>query len=198
MPRIPGLATKDAGLLVRLVYKFAKRRYGAVPEPATVLAHHTKLLMASGRHEMAVEKASTVLPANIRDLAVYRAAQQLGCSWCVDFGTMLQKHAGLDIDRLKHIDSYETSPTYTHQERLAIAYTDAMTATPVMVTDEQVAELRAEFGDKGVLELTYHIALENMRARTYSALDVRDQGFTSGDACMIPVPADAEVSRSAE
>jgi len=201
MPRIPGLATKDAGLLVRLVYKFSKRKYGAVPEPATVLAHHPKLLMASGRHEMAVEKASTVLPANIRDLAVYRAAQQLGCSWCVDFGTMLQKHAGLDIDRLKHIDSYATSPTYTHQERLAIAYTDAMTATPVMVTDEQVAELRAEFGDKGVLELTYHIGLENMRARTFSALDVRDQGFTSGDACLIPVPADRDVSvvsRSAE
>lgn len=201
MPRIPGLATKDAGLLVRLVYKFSKRKYGAVPEPATVLAHHPKLLMASGRHEMAVEKASTALPANIRDLAVYRAAQQLGCSWCVDFGTMLQKHAGLDIDRLKHIDSYATSPTYTHQERLAIAYTDAMTATPVLVTDEQVAELRAEFGDNGVLELTYHIGLENMRARQFSALDVRDQGFTSGDACLIPVPADADVpvvSRSAE
>lgn len=195
MPRIPGLATKDAGLLVRIVYRFSKRRYGAVPEPMTVLARHSKLLMAAGRHELAVEKASTVLPANVRDIAVYRAAQQLGCSWCVDFGTMLQRLGGLDIDRLKQIDSYETSDAYTRQERLAIAYTDAMTATPVAVTDEQVAELVAEFGEKGVLELTYHIALENMRARTYSALDVRDQGFTSGDACLIPVPADAEVSR---
>lgn len=197
MPRIPGLATKDANLLVRLVYKFSKRRLGAVPEPFTVLARHPKVLMAASVHEMAAEKASTVLPANVRDLAVYRAAQQLGCSWCVDFGTMLQKHGGLDIDRLKHIDSYETSPTYTHQERLAIAYTDAMTATPVAVTDEQVARLRAEFGDQGVLELTYQIGLENMRARMFSALDIRDQGFTSGDACLIPVPADAEVSRSA-
>lgn len=195
MPRIPGLATKDTSLLVRLVYKFATRRYGAVPEPMTVLARHLKLLMAAGRHELAVEKASTALPANVREIAVYRAAQQLGCSWCVDFGTMLQKHGGLDIERLKQIDGYETSPAYSRQERLAIAYTDAMTATPVTVTDEQVAQLRTEFGDKGVLELTYHIALENMRARTYSALDVRDQGFTSGEACLIPVPADAEVSR---
>lgn len=186
MPRVPGVATKDAGLVVRLGYWFARRRYSVVPEPFTVLARHRKLFMAAARHEMAAERASTKLPANVRDLAVYRVAQQLGCSWCVDFGTMLQKHAGLDIERLKHIDDYHTHPTYTRQERLAVAYADAMTTTPVDVTDAQVEELRAEFGDEGVVELTYQIALENSRARTYSALDIRDQGFSSGDACRVP------------
>jgi alkylhydroperoxidase family enzyme len=96
------------------------------------------------------------------------------------------KHGGLDIDRLKHIDDYHTSPTYTRAERLAVAYADAMSTIPVSVTDEQVTELREEFGDEGVLELTYQIGLENMRARMYSALDVRDQGFSSGDACRLP------------
>jgi AhpD family alkylhydroperoxidase len=186
MPRIPGVATKDASLLIRVVYWFAKRQVGAVPEPFSVLARHRKLFMAAARHELAAEKASGKLPKNVRDLAVYRVAQQLGCSWCVDFGAMLMKHGGLDIDRLKHIDDYRTSPTYTHAERLAVAYADAMSTSPVGVTDEQVAELRKEFGDEGVLELTYQIGLENMRARMYSALDVRDQGFSSGDACRLP------------
>jgi len=186
MPRIPGVATKDAGLLVRVGYWIAKRRYRVVPEPFTVLARHRKLFMTAARHEMAAEKASKTLPANVRDLAVFRTAQQLGCSWCVDFGTMLARHAGLDVDRLKHIDDYRTSPTYTRPERLAVAYADAMTATPVSVTDEQVAELRAEFGDQGAVELTYQIGLENMRARMFSALDIRDQGFSSGDACRLP------------
>jgi len=186
MPRIPGVATKDASPLIRVVYWFAKRQVGGVPEPFTVLARHRKLFMAAARHELAAGKASRKLPANVRELAVYRVAQQIGCSWCVDFGTMLQKHAGLDIDRLKHIDDYRTSPTYSRQERLAVAYADAMTTTPVSVTDEQVAELRAEFGDEGVVELTYQVALENQRARMYSALDVRDQGFSSGDACRLP------------
>jgi len=186
MPRIPGLATKDAGPVIRIGYWFARRRFKVVPEPFSVLARHRKLFMAAARHEMAAEKASRTLPANVRELAVYRVAQQLGCSWCVDFGTMLQKHAGLDIERLKHIDDYLTSPTYTRQERLAVAYADAMTDTPVSATDEQLAELREEFGDEGVVELTYQIGLENMRARTYSALDIRDQGFSSGDACRLP------------
>jgi AhpD family alkylhydroperoxidase len=194
MPRISGIPTKEAGPLLRFMYRFARRRYGAVPEPMTVTARHLKLLIASGRHELAVQKASKALPGNVRELAVYRVAQQLGCSWCVDFGTMLQRLEGLDIERLQQIDKYATSPAYTHQERLAIAYADAMTASPVSVTDEQVAELRGEFGDKGLIELTYQIALENLRARFNSALDITDQGFTSGDACAVPVPADREVS----
>lgn len=191
MPRIPGVPTKEAGPLVRLMYWYAKRRYGAVPEPLTVLVRHRKLLMANARHELAVEKASKVLPENIREIAVYRTAQQLGCTWCIDFGTMLQKHAGLDIERLRRIDDYENSPAYSRQERLAIAYADALLATPTRATDEQVAELVEEFGQRGVLELTYLVGLENMRGRMFSALDLRDQGFTSGDACRIPVPADA-------
>lgn len=198
MPRISGIPTKDAGPLLRLMYRFARRRYGAVPEPMTVTAHHSKLLMASGRHELAVQKASKALPVNVRELAVYRTAQQLGCSWCVDFGTMLIRLEGLDIERLRQIDKYASSPAYTRQERLAIAYADAMTTSPVSVTDEQVAELRTEFGEQGVIELTYQIALENLRARFNSALDITDQGFTSGDACAVPVPADREVSSARE
>jgi AhpD family alkylhydroperoxidase len=188
------VATKDASLFLRVAYWFAKRRFKVVPEPFSVLARHRKLFMTAARHEMAAEKACTTLPKNVLELAVYRVAQQIGCSWCVDFGTMLQKHAGLDIERLKHIDDYRMSPTYTRQERLAVAYADAMTTLPVSVTDEQMAELRREFGDEGVLELTYQIGLENMRARMFSALDIRDQGFSSGDACRLP---EAEITAQA-
>jgi AhpD family alkylhydroperoxidase len=186
MPRIPGVPTKDAGLLLRLGYQFARRRFGAVPEPMTVSAHHMKLLIAGGRHELAVDKASKTLPANIRDLAVYRVAQQIGCSWCVDFGTMLQRHHGLDIERLRELDNYQTSPAFTPTERRALAYADAMTALPTTVTDEMVAELDAELGHDGLVELTYAIAVENHRARFNHALGITDQGFTSGQACLVP------------
>jgi alkylhydroperoxidase family enzyme len=61
-----------------------------------------------------------------------------------------------------------------------------MTALPTTVIDEMVAELDAELGHDGLVELTYAIAAENHRARFNHALGITDQGFTSGQACLVP------------
>ena len=61
-----------------------------------------------------------------------------------------------------------------------------MTTDPHTVTDEQVDDLRHRFGDRGVVELTYQIGVENMRARMNTALGIAEQGFNSGDACRVP------------
>jgi len=184
--RIEPLSPQRAGLLTRAMYRVAKRRFGQVPEPLAVAAHHRKLMVAWAVHENVADWASKTLPASVRELAVFWTARAIGCSWCVDFGSMLQRLEGLDIQRLKDIDNYGTSAAFTDDERAAIAYADAMTADPHTVTDEQIADLKARFGDAGVFELTYQIGLENMRARMNSALGITEQGFNSGDACRIP------------
>lgn len=177
-----------ADWLTRLIYRYARRRFGAVPQPLAAVAHHRGLLMAYGLAETTAQKAARRLPASVRELAVYRAATRIGCPWCVDFGTMLMRDQGLDINRLTDIDNYATSPHFTELERLAIEYTDAMTAQPMTVTDEQVAELDRRLGHDGVVELTFMIALENQRSRFNHALGITAQGFTSGDACRVPGP----------
>ncbi|ETW23792.1 transposase IS1547 [Mycobacterium gastri 'Wayne'] len=184
--RIEPLPPQRAGLLVRAMYRIAKRRFGEVPEPLAVTAHHRRLLMANAVHETMAQWASRTLPASVRELAVLWTARQVGCSWCVDFGTMLQRLDGLDVERLTEIDNYATSPSFTEDERAAIAYAKAMTTDPHTVTDEQVADLRARFGEAGALELTYQIGLENMRARVNAALGITEQGFSSGAACRVP------------
>jgi AhpD family alkylhydroperoxidase len=184
--RIEPLPPKRAGLLTRAMYRIAKRRYGQVPEPFAVAAHHRKLMIAGAVHETMIDRASKTLPVSVRELAVFWTARAIGCSWCVDFGSMLQRLDGLDMERLKDIDNYATSTAFSDDERAAIAYADAMTTDPHTVTDEQVADLRARFGDAGVFELTYQIGVENMRARMNSALGITEQGFSSGDACRIP------------
>lgn len=196
MPRIPAVRPRDASPLVKIGYWFAKRRFGEVPEPFAVMAHHRKLFLAAARHELATEKASTVVPAGLLQLAVYRTAWTIGCSWCVDFGAMLMRLDELDIDRLSEIGAYATSDKFSADDRMVIEYSDAMTATPQQVSDEQVEALRARFGDAGVIELTYQISLENSRARTNHALGITDQGFSSGASCRVPWAADDAASRA--
>lgn len=139
--RIEPLSPAKAPLVTRLMYRFAKRRFGEVPEPFAIYAHHRGLLVAGAVQEGMLERASTTLPAGVRELAVYWTAHTVGCSWCVDFGAMLQRLDGLDTERLKHIDDYAAWPAYTDDERATIAYADAMTTDPHDVTDEQIADL---------------------------------------------------------
>ncbi|MBV8178087.1 MAG: carboxymuconolactone decarboxylase family protein [Mycobacterium sp.] len=189
--RIEPLPPKRANWLIRAMYRYAKRRFGEVPEPFAVVAHHPRLLIANAVHETMLQSASGKLPANARELAVFWTARTIGCSWCVDFGAMLQRLDGLDVKRLADIENYATSPYFTDDERAAIAYADAVTTDPHSVTDEQVADLRARFGESGVIELTYQIGVENMRARMNTALGITEQGFNSGDACRVPWASDA-------
>ena len=190
MSRISAVAPQDAGLLVRIAYRYARRRLGEVPEPLAVAAHHRKIMIATAVNELMAERAVHVMPKALLQLAVYRTAWTIGCSWCVDFGTMLMRLDGLDIDQLKHIADFETSDAFTDDERGIIRYADAMSETPMTVTDEQVATLVERYGQDGVVELTDQIALENHRSRFNHALGITDQGFSSGDSCRVPWSAE--------
>ena len=191
MTRIQPVPPSAAGPFTRLAYRLARRQLGEVPEPFAVTARHPRLFRTSLRHELGLQRASHVVPAPLVELAVYRTAWTVGCSWCVDFGAMLQRLDGLDVDRLRHIEEFETHPAFSEDEREVIRLSDAMTSTPMTVTDEQVARLVARHGEAGALELVYQVGHENHRARFNHALGITDQGFSSGDACRVPWAADA-------
>ena len=175
MPRIP------------LFYRLAARTMGQVPEPLMAYAHSPRFVTATGVHEALVRRAARNLPAELRELVVHRVATVVGCSWCVDFGTMLALKAGFSVQRHRELDRYPSSAAFTPAEKLALAYADAMTAQPMTVDDAMVRRLRETFDDAQLVELTYLISLENLRARTNHALGITSQGYTSGDACPLPV-----------
>lgn len=192
MPRIPTVPEAEAGVLGRLAYRYARRRFGQVPTPFAVWRHHPGLFWTNAATESAVERVATTLPAELRELAVHRVAARIACSWCVDFGSMLAQREGHDVARLRRAGDVAAvdDPAFDETERLVLAYADAMTATPSAVTDEQVAALDAVLGHAGLVELTHLVALENLRARFNSALGIGEQGY-----CPVPPPGDAAPER---
>jgi len=64
---------------------------------------------------------------------------------------------------------------YTDLERQVLGYAEAMTTTPLQVTDEVVAALRHELDDAALVELTVMVAVENSRSRSNSALGLTSQ-----------------------
>ncbi len=62
-------------------------------------------------------------------------------------------------------------------EKLVLAYTDALTETPVSVDDSMRADLAQHFSDKQIVELTHSIAWENARARFNRGFDIQPDGY---------------------
>ena len=67
-----------------------------------------------------------------------------------------------------------------------LEYADAMTYTPVEVSDSLFARLRERFGEAELVELTSAIAWENYRARYDHAFGIEAENFSDGAVCAIP------------
>lgn len=181
MTRIAAVPSARAGLVARIAYRISQRRYGQVMEPAQVYAHNGRVLATYAVFELLAERWKAADPG-LKELAVQRAAQTVGCSWCMDFGTFLGERQGIPSEKLRDVARWRDSSAYNEDERLVLAYAEAMSSTPMTVTDDQVSELRERLGEPALVEVTAMIATENMRARINQALGLTSQGF-----CQVPV-----------
>jgi len=68
-----------------------------------------------------------------------------------------------------------------------LEYADAMTQTPVEVSDALFARLRGRFSDRQLVELTSAIAWENYRARFDHAFGIEAENFAEGAVCAFSV-----------
>lgn len=78
MSRIPGVPEETAPADVRAVYESARRKYGMVPLPLRVAAHHPEIFTAYTSFEGAFARAARV-DGRLKALAVVKAAALVGC-----------------------------------------------------------------------------------------------------------------------
>jgi alkylhydroperoxidase family enzyme len=190
MARIP--LDTEHGLLARLAAWYSRRRFGTVLEPLAATAHHPGVLLVGVRLELGVSRRWRRLDPTLQCLAVMAAAARIGCSWCMDFGYWEFHHRGVDPARIEEVPGWRDSGVYTELERMVLEYAEAMTDTPLAVTDEMVARLRERLGDARLVELTALVSLENMRSRTNAALGLQSQGFKA--ACDLPAASPSSVA----
>jgi len=67
-----------------------------------------------------------------------------------------------------------------------LEYADAMTHTPVEVSESLFFPLRERFNEAELVELTSAIAWENYRARYDHAFGIEGENFSEGAVCAMP------------
>ncbi|MEU3459274.1 carboxymuconolactone decarboxylase family protein [Streptomyces sp. NPDC006733] len=159
---------------------------GAVPEPVEVVWHSPKAATSNLEFSAKVGEWDAA-DAGLKSFAHMAVAAKVGCSWCLDVGYFQAQNQELDLAKASQVPRWRTSDVFTPLERDVLEYAEAMTDTPLTVTDALYAGLLARLGAPAMVELTAFIAFVNMATRNNSANGIESQGFS--DACAIPLAA---------
>jgi len=180
LARVP--ITQPPGLFGKLIGWTSRTMLGKEADNGYAMAHNPRVVFATLLFERRVQKFHALDPV-LTSLAVMAVAVEIGCSWCVDYGYFVADKDGIDLAKLQHVRQLDWAG-YSDTERRVIEFARGATATPAQVSDELVAALRAELGDKALVELTMMVAIENERSRFNAALGLVSQGFSA--SCQLP------------
>ncbi|MFG6486057.1 carboxymuconolactone decarboxylase family protein [Roseateles sp. BYS78W] len=91
-----------------------------------------------------------------------RASQLNGCAFCLDMHVKQAKIHGERELRLHHVAIWRESPLFTPKERAALAWTEALTRiAPEGISDAAYAEVREQFAEAELSDLTWRVAAIN-------------------------------------
>src|ERR1700726_3363439 len=116
--RLPAAQPHGLDLLRRLSFRTARRMYGRETEPLQTVAHHRPLMVGLSAIALADERFAHSVEENLKELARLRAAQLVGCEWCLDFGSYLAQKAGSPPDKLRELATWRESARFTELEQL--------------------------------------------------------------------------------
>jgi AhpD family alkylhydroperoxidase len=170
---------------IRAALAWGRRRYGQDPDTVLAMSHHPGVLVPWALMETAGLRRRSVLPDGLAELVVLVTAAHIGCSWCVDFGAYEWERRGFDPDVVLDAVRWRIADRFDDDARAAFQFAEAASGQLDQVSDAMVADLIRRFGEPGMVELAYLVALENMRSRFNSVLGLTTQGFSSGEACSL-------------
>jgi alkylhydroperoxidase family enzyme len=179
------------GIYGAIVKRMSRRMLGDVAEPVEVTWHNRKVLNFSFSVSRKAQKWDQC-DESLKSLAHMAAVSLVGCSFCLDLGYFMAHNEGLDETKAREVPRWRESDVFTPLERDVMEYAEAMSQTPLTVTDELSARLLDQLGAPALVELTAQVALANLFARSNIALGVTSQGFSAAcDLKPLPLPAAA-------
>ena len=194
MARIDVVQQADAGLKIKLVYRFGPRmmkkltgrdpQIGSGIEPMEIWAHQPKMMIGMGKFNQAVRKGQSV-DDRLKNLVELKGAQMIGCEFCVDLGSQICRNSGVSDEELLALPRHRQSDLFTEREKLALDYTVAVMRTPVEVTDELFARIKEHFSDEQLVEITALLTVVNLD-RFNAAFGIGSAGFSEGMVCVPP------------
>lgn len=191
-PRIP--KAEITGPMGYLMKRFARKKLGGVPDGVAVMWQNWRVLMALSGLGRKIERWDELDP-NLKSFAHMAVAAKVGCSFCLDFNYFEAHNKGLDVVKASEVPRWRESSAFSALERDVLEYAEAMTETPLRVTDELSARLLDQLGAPALVELTAIVGFANQTARGNVAMGIESEEYSK--ACPLPLAQPSRAGASA-
>lgn len=125
--------------------------------------------------------AKSSLEKNLLALIEYRVSQINGCAYCLDMHSKDLRHGGETEQRIYTIAAWRETPFFSARERAALAWAESVTLlNEGHVPDEVYEEVREEFTEEELIDLTLAVAAINSWNRMNIALRTEAGGYQPG------------------
>lgn len=171
---------------IRLAAWFARRATGKDLLPPYLLAWYPRAALSSGVLESLVAHGEGRLTPRLLKLVRLQVSLTVGCPFCVDMNGFdpEQTLTPAEVAALQTEAPLETVTSFAPLERLALAYTRALSHTPLALTPDLIAALQAQLTAREWVILATTIAQVNYWTRLLQGLGVPPAGFAT--ACVRP------------
>ena len=125
--------------------------------------------------------AKSSLEKNLLQLIEYRVSQINGCAYCLDMHSKDLRHGGETEQRIYMIAAWREASLYTPRERAALAWAESVTLLENgHVPDDVYEEVRKEFSEEELIDLTLAAATINSYNRLNIAFRTEAGGYQPG------------------
>ncbi|WP_310607465.1 carboxymuconolactone decarboxylase family protein [Buttiauxella brennerae] len=174
-PWIAPLTSLPASL--RPITSMQEKHFGAVLNPTRWWGRLPYLFWLVALFVGFLERRRAKIDPVVRSLVMTRVSQQCCCDFCIDANSLRLAERSGSMDKVLAVANWREETLFSAKEQAALAYAEAMTATPPQISDALKEVLKTHFDDKAMTELTALIAFQNLSARFNAALDIPAQGL---------------------
>ncbi|MCF2905562.1 hypothetical protein L0666_11240 [Octadecabacter sp. CECT 8868] len=165
--RLTGKTHEEATGTAKLIFEASDRFLGRTANLQRILATHSPYLarwfgglVASVRQP---DLGATTDP-RLRGLACIKTSMVNACEYCTSHTSVFGQGLGISDEELEAMmdDGYKTNPLFNDRDRAAIAWSEAMTQNTAQRDKATWENMKANFTDTEIVEISMACALFNM------------------------------------
>ena len=168
-------------LLLRLGTWIAERKTGRPIVVARLLAWYPKAAIGAGVMESLVADEDGKATKRMLKLVRMQVSFMASCPFCIDMNSAEYADSGISQDEVEVLQQRREPAeveSLSREEKLALRYARALTATPIRMDSALLAELLDAFSERELVVVASTIAQVNFWTRMTQGLGVPPAGFS--------------------